>query len=840
MRIFVFLLLMFSLLQAELSFELKKGWQLVGVASTLDVEKAFSGEEAEIVWAFDATSQRWKGYSSDASVRAKIEESYGLLEKVEAYQAIWVFSTKTWQLQYEGDVTGSEPTHRSLPLESGWNLVSLPQDIVVSDKLFGDALVWKYSNSGEWKVNNPSLGLPSIEAIKQSEGVWVKSDNAHVINIDEEASKLHTFKSYDAMVDYIREMVLMYQFRYGYFYDTRIQNDIVTVALPEAIDTVAGSDKEVSADDATTTNLQEEGVDEGDILKHNGTYIFSVNNANSNIVVTSFARLVEQKYDPITTVAMDGQYINTLYLQGERLVVISRQNGYSIYDDTPIALDVEQKSVRALGSQNRLELRIYDISNITDIKLLAMHKISGRYEESRVVDGNLFLISQFNPEIVYDYPRIYVDTPCSDIELDYSGCVTPNVVEAVSSDKVIRQSECQLDDAYGAWQENGCYAYQYDEKGAWYYDYDNPNISEERLIPTIVTNDAEVVDLVRAEKFYAPSRLDQSGSITSLSRFELSSGVYKATSAFIGDTHTYYASKERLYMVSSQYPIYYDYRNYKDQQVIYSFALDSNLSYVGKGAVEGRMLNQFSMSEYNDYLRVATTTGWSWWNGGDTDNIVYTLKMEDKILSIQGKLKGLGHEGETIRAVRFLGERGFVVTFRQTDPLYTLDMSDPTAPSVVGELKIPGFSSYLHPIDENRVLSIGRDADATGRATALQFQLFDISDFTHPLLVDKIQIGDGYSYSEAEHNHKAFSYRSSDKMFGVPYRSYNRSNYSSSEHFGIYQVDGLRIVEKKTLNAANANWGDVGRGLIFDLDNSSYGALLKGANMICEPIKGEK
>ena len=270
--------------------------------------------------------------------------------------------------------------------------------------------------------------------------------------------------------------------------------------------------------------------------------------------------------------------------------------------------------------------------------------------------------------------------------------------------------------------------------------------------------------------------------------------------------------------------------------MIYKFSFDENLSYEAKGSVTGSMLNQFSMSEKDDYLRVATTSGWSWWNGGETINSVYTLKNENDALVVDGELTGLGHEGETIKAVRFMGSRGFVVTFRETDPLYTLDMSDNSQPKMVGELSIPGFSRYLHIVDENRVLSVGRDADESGSTLGLQLQLFDISDFSNPLLADKIKIGDRYTYSEAEYNHKAFSYRGSDLKFGIAYRSYSYNDNTNDEHFGIYQVDDLSIKSVSTLTASNSSWGNVGRGLIFDFNSTSYGALLKGSNVICEDI----
>ncbi len=627
-------------------------------------------------------------------------------------------------------------------------------------------------------------------------------------------------------------MIAMQQYRFGYGGEVGILADQPAVPIAEENSDLSNE----VAEDATSTNLQEAGVDESDILKHDGQYIFSV--SGDKVVVTSFSRLAAYTYEPITTIDLPDQNIIALYLQNERLVVVSNHSYNYYVDGEGVDFAPVKRSMPYEIQECRYEVAFYDVSDIENIVRVGSHSISGDYQESRLIDGRLFVVSQFRPSVVYDYPHIYVESSCDISALE--GCVIPNVGVAVvepDAPAVVSASSLYEDSCYDEWYVNACYRYQYDENGAYILDYDNPIIISEDLTPTIQSDDSEAVAVVTPERFFAPSRLDQSSAITSLMSFRIADGSYEKSSAFIGDTHTYYASKTALYLLSDQYPLYYDYIHYKEQQMIYSFALDANLSYRGKGAVEGRMLNQFSMSEYSDHLRVATSSGWSWWNGGETQNSVYTLRVENRAFTIKGELHGLGHEGELIRAVRFMGDRGFVVTFRQTDPLYTLDLSTPTAPSVVGELQIPGFSTYLHLVDENRVLSVGRDADATGRAGALQFQLFDISDFANPRLADVMQIGDGHSYSEAEFNHKAFSYRSSDMMFGVPYRDYSASN-ASSEHFGIYQVEGMSITSRHDISVANSSWADVGRGVIFDLNSTTYGALIKGSQMVCEPIEG--
>ncbi len=834
----ILLIFMVTFVYASETLHIKKGWQLIGVPTSLDVTKSFNNKSVEIVWGFDALNQSWSGYSNNAEKSAKITANYKQLTILEPFQGVWIFSKEDWQLNFSASNSFKTPKNRTITLQIGWNLVTIPQKIVVSDKFFGDALVWKYSQDYEWSVNDNTLDFPSIDAIKQSEGVWVKSDSNRNINIDERSSKLDRFKSKDAMLSYIRSMIKMNKY-YDYYAPVLMQDTVL--ATPE--DGSAGATNEsTKASDATDTNLQESGVDEGDILKHiNNTHIFSVDNTNHKIIVTSFKNIAKRVYNPLTKIDFSNKNIVTIYLQNSRLAVISTDS-YESKDKAYIAQDYSDS----------FTLDIFDINDISNITKIATHKIDGNYQDSRVIDEELYLISTFRPTIKYEYPKLHVDTICSTLNLNRvnNTCseeiayVEPSEPTTISSNtdpddtvKVkssMHQRSCENSADEIQWIENNCYQYGYDANGAWKYDYQNPIIVSENLLPTITSKDIEPIDLLSYETFYAPIKLNQSANITLLSRFSLEDGEYQTNSSFLGNTHTYYASLTSLYLVSSEYPLFYDYTNFKDQQMIYKFALDKELSYQGSGSVEGRMLNQFSMSEKENYLRLATTSGWSWWSGGETTNSIYTLLNEDGNLTIKGKLTDLGHKGETIRSVRFMGDRGFVVTFKQSDPLYTIDISNPLEPTLVGELSILGFSSYLHIVDENRVLSIGRNADENGVAKELQFQLFDISDFANPTLADKIQIGDAHSYSEAQYNHKAFSYRASDLMFGVPYTNYSKDY---SEHFGVYQIDDLSIKTVHTLDSNNSNWGNSARGLIFDMNNKTYGALFKGSNIMCEEIK---
>ncbi|GAB3867375.1 beta-propeller domain-containing protein [Dactylosporangium cerinum] len=167
------------------------------------------------------------------------------------------------------------------------------------------------------------------------------------------------------------------------------------------------------------------------------------------------------------------------------------------------------------------------------------------------------------------------------------------------------------------------------------------------------------------------------------------------------------------------------------------------------------------MSEWDGHLRIATTTSLE----TTTSSAVYVLRLNGGQLTQAGKVDGLG-KSERIYSVRFIGTTGYVVTFRQTDPLYTLDLRDPSAPKVVGELKIPGYSAYLHPAGDGRLLGLGQDANEQGRVQGMQVSLFDVRDPAHPARVAQHLEKGGYS--EAEYDPHAFLYWAPLGLLAVP------------------------------------------------------------------------
>jgi uncharacterized secreted protein with C-terminal beta-propeller domain len=209
--------------------------------------------------------------------------------------------------------------------------------------------------------------------------------------------------------------------------------------------------------------------------------------------------------------------------------------------------------------------------------------------------------------------------------------------------------------------------------------------------------------------------------------------------------------------------------------------------------VDGYLYSQWALSEHDGVLRAATTTEAPWESdedGPDTESRLYTLKENDAgALTEIGRIGGLG-KNEEVYAVRFIGETGYVVTFREVDPLYTIDLSDPRRPRVAGELKIPGYSAYLHPVGEGLLLGVGQDADSRGRLRGTALSLFDVSDPARPRLVQKHTL-EGDNYSEVEWDHRGFLYWPATKTAVIPVEAWADEDDEDAAFVGAigYRVD---------------------------------------------------
>lgn len=238
---------------------------------------------------------------------------------------------------------------------------------------------------------------------------------------------------------------------------------------------------------------------------------------------------------------------------------------------------------------------------------------------------------------------------------------------------------------------------------------------------------------------------------------------------------TIYASKDNLYVTTTPWrPEQWTEADTETglKSYVHKFSLASaeQAVYVASGEVRGRVRSQWSLSEHEGDLRIATTDQQSW-DSTTTESFVSVLRQSGEDLLQIGQVGKLG-KGEEIQGVRFIGTVGYVVTFRQTDPLYAIDLSDPTKPVTVGELKIPGYSAYLHPVGEDLLLGVGFDGDDVGQLLGLQLSLFDVSDLAAPKRIHQAPLGEAFGWSEAIFDPHAFLYWGKSKLAVLPIESY--------------------------------------------------------------------
>ena len=355
----------------------------------------------------------------------------------------------------------------------------------------------------------------------------------------------------------------------------------------------------------------------------------------------------------------------------------------------------------------------------------------------------------------------------------------------------------------------------------------------------------EIVEVEpRCKNYYAPSPgLTQYG-MTNVFAFDLTDPSGQPGGAVIlGEASEVYASAKVLLLAHEDYS--WQERGYDHQRTaLHRFDLHADITtnYIASGFVQGHIKDQFSLDEYKGYIRVATAV-WNWGampvlmdgpfavdlaaeeSDADPfepeqtpDNRVITLKTEEEELIQTGITRALGKPGEEIKSVRFLGDVGYVVTFRNTDPLIAVDLSKPEAGDlpVLGELEIDGFSEYMHPMDEDHLLTIGRNADpATGRDIGLMLQIFDISDPANPTQAHRYPYTQE-GWSEANHEHKAFTYYGDRQLLAFPFATHGV--WDAREAFGYYSFLSTLEVFRVTVEGGFAQLGSIDHTALLTAD----------------------
>ena len=480
-----------------------------------------------------------------------------------------------------------------------------------------------------------------------------------------------------------------------------------------------------SKKDFSTTNTQVENVDEADIVKTDGEYIYYVSNGILYIVKADNLEIVSDikiRGDKETFT------ISEIYLKDNKVVLLG--NGHVLGEPTT-QINEEDPFFAEKVYLNPMQSAKAIVYNIEDKKSPQKERevdLEGNYLDSRMIGDNLYLISR-------KYASYYGEM--------IDNTILPIFKDSVTTSEEIKRVEC-TDIVYFKETEDNSFM----------------------LVGGFNINENEEVNV----------------------------------ETFFGAGNTVYANNKNLYLTQTIWG-----ESYKT--TIYKFGLEeAKIKLLAKGDVDGQLNNQFSMDEYDGNLRVATTS-YITVEPEKTENVSRDVVMMTTLskrkttnnlfvlnenLEEIGKIENLAEE-EKIYAVRFIGKIGYIVTFKEIDPLFVIDLSDPTNPIVKGELKIPGYSSYLHPYDENHIIGIGYNTKDNGYGgitnSTMKMSMFDVSDLEKPREIFAVDIGTDYASSEITYNHKALFYKKAENLIGFPV-NYRSENYRNNQNgFVIFRID---------------------------------------------------
>lgn len=456
--------------------------------------------------------------------------------------------------------------------------------------------------------------------------------------------------------------------------------------------------------DYSQTNVQVAGVDEADIVKTDGKYIYSI--SGKNVIIT-------KAYPPkeaglVSKIAYEtSDNLQDLFIRKDSILVFGRRY-QSQYSGT------KEMGTTLLPSNNLTFIEIWNISNRENPELARKIEFEGNYVSSRKIDQYVYFVLNSTP------------------------------------------------------------------------NYREESTKEEDLIPTF--RDLKGASLKQQGGTFKPvcrcadvSHFEPIVQATYINLIALDMDQPDKeinNEVVLGSAQNLYSSLNNIYIANTYYnwtdPVFLgpvEIRPEADESTyIYKFSLKADkVGYQGQTTVPGTILNQFSMDEYNQNFRIATTKGNVARGGKTSSNNIHVL---DKNLKTVGKIENIA-PGEKIYSARFMKKRGYLVTFKKVDPFFVLDLSDPKNPKILGKLKIPGYSDYLHPFDENHIIGLGKntvEAEEGGFAwyQGIKLALFDVSDVTSPKEKYKVEIGDRGTDSYALHDHKAFLFSKEKNLLVIP------------------------------------------------------------------------
>jgi uncharacterized secreted protein with C-terminal beta-propeller domain len=558
-------------------------------------------------------------------------------------------------------------------------------------------------------------------------------------------TNLQKFSSYQEIQDFLTTNKELSGNWYYY------SNNITKMQAPSSygfrfdLDATEGGDLSSSgSNDHSQTNVQVQGVDEGDIVKNDGKYAYIVSRNKTKVIILDVFPPENAKILSIIEVDL---MIREVYLNDGKLVVLGTNSYYYDY----------YWGVRApyYSYSPETHIKVYDIEDRENPVLYRSVELKGSYVSSRMIGDYLYLIITLYESQVEN--ETYLPAPASEIyytdEYDYWYTYTTiasinvqNAQEEPNKEVILMGSSTHI---YVSLKN---IYLTYTKIMSWVEKMER---SVEQVImpvlPKSTSNEIEVVrdsDLTRSEKL-----------------IEIDGIVGKYTEGLSEKEMEYLA--EELEVRNKEFES--KMQNEIQKTMIHRISIDGrDIQYRVSGGVPGYILNRFSMDEYQRYFRIATTTGQLWgWGGSVSRNHVFVLDLGLKIV---GAVTDIA-PGETIYSARFMGNRGYLVTFKKVDPFFVIDLSIPESPQVLGKLKIPGYSNYLHPYDENHVIGIGKDAVDMGDFAwyqGVKLSLFDVSDVNNPTEVSNYIVGDRGTDSLALNDPHAFLFSRERNLLVIP------------------------------------------------------------------------
>ena len=542
-------------------------------------------------------------------------------------------------------------------------------------------------------------------------------------------------------------------------------------------------------DDFSGTNIQEAGVDEPDVVKTDGERIVTAVDGTLRVFDVQDRSLVG-------TVGLPG-WNHQFFLTGDRAWVIAGGGGM-IVDTLPA-----EESEYYPGGDTTTIIEV-DLSDPTSPAVVNEVEVEGSFLNARLVGDTAHVVVRSQP-----------------LGFSFVQPTGPDSVEAAieANQKILANSDLE----------------QWLPRAATRSDGGDPTES----------------DLVDCSRVLAPSQFSGFGMLNVID-VNVDSPLATTTTSVLGDGNTVYASTEGLYIAGTRWvgPVPFeeaaedgDTQSRLDQLAeqystdLHKFDIsDGATSYVASGQVLGSPLNQFAMSESDGVLRIATTAGAPWSEGADqSESFLTTFRVDGDQLVQVGQVGDMGR-GETIRSVRYVGDTAYVVTFEQTDPFYTVDLSDPANPEVMGELKILGYSGYLHPVGDDLILGIGQDATEDGRTTGAKVTLFDVSDPANP--VDVANWTDEGASADVEWDHRAFLYWEPESLALLPLSDW-QSGFFGAVGFDIGSgsiSERGRITNTQGGEPNDGSCTQITEELLRETGNEEFADLIQGVYVrVCGP-----